>query len=220
MDMIRAFFFLLLPFFGLSVQAQEWGDTIPAVSFDFEMYDLDDPSIDTANANTLVHPQTGVTYYLKPQTIAWEAKGRWMSISPDQYGDLPFYEIFSVESAAFIDLNNDGSLELLTRMPGMSNGSRGGSSYSYIQIWDLNAPVLIIEFSVFEAFEWFGKTEGSYECSREVTIDDGLLHLHPIECDNWLDGQDAYVDFNKEKLPYLFKWDGSKLINTLPNDSK
>jgi len=114
----------------------------------------------------------------------------------DENCDLKFI------SADFMDINKSGEPELLLRFKNQLFGNKGGTDLEYIQIWDTDSKVLILENLTKEHFYWFSKKEGEGVCERKVEYESGKIKLSKVKCDGETDNFDLVYD-NNERIYFL-----------------
>jgi hypothetical protein len=105
-------------------------------------------------------------------------------------------------SADFMDINESGEPELILRFKKESYGNRGGIDLEYIQIWDTDSNVLILESLTKEKNLWFAKPEWKSICERKVEYEPGEIKFSQAKCDGDIDNFDL-VNENKEKVYIL-----------------
>lgn len=89
--------------------------------------------------------------------------------------------------AGFMDLqtvhiNKTGRPEVIIRLAMQEYGSRGGTDYEYIQIWDVDIPALILEAVTKDHFAWFSSEEDESLCERKIECRPGEIQIDSWQC--------------------------------------
>ncbi len=200
--------------------SQNMADTIYIKPLDYGYISFYPDSIQFVDSSDIVYnlptadPNIFQQFIIRTPSISIKNKNGWTTLSATMqsiiYDNRDFLQ---VDSVALIQINGVGREELLIHYAGVMNGSRGGTTFEYVQIWDIDKQAIVIEFTTFEQFEWFGKGEGEWTCSRAYNVRPGIIEVNALQCDYWEEAD--YTNKDSEQKDYLFRVTEDTLINTL-----
>ncbi len=107
--------------------------------------------------------------------------GKWSTheITNEPIGNFEF-------TAKEIDLNRDGSEELVLNWENRTYGTGGGTFKKGFQIWDLENAKLLFSAIILCGEESFGKAEVPHflnTCERKIEIKDSQIHFASVNCE-------------------------------------
>ncbi len=114
-------------------------------------------------------------------------------------------EVLKVE---FKNINESGSDELIIKFLNKEYGSRGGTDYEYLQVWDTDARLLILHLQTKEHFRWWASGDDEGLCKTEVELLPSKIILNPVECNGSFEG---FVNEN-DTTSNTFIWDGAWFV--------
>lgn len=194
-------YLILLYFFAIPQQGDD--DTLTPVMIDSsELYIYNDLNKLVDDNYKLLVLDSMQGFLIGQGIIGVKKNEQWVTW-PQPVIELGINYDIKFDKATYVDINENGKPELVVRLSSQQYGSRGGTDYEYIQIWDVDIPSLIYSGITKEHFAWFSSADDEGLCQRNVTYGQGWINIPKYECKGDTSGYRCLED--KHVGRYQFK---------------